>query len=155
MVPDDSHAVLIGVSAYEDAEFRPIRAARRSVEAMRALLTDPVLCGWPPDRVTEIVNPSLAVDVATGLVDLAEKTTGALLVYYAGHGVLSPRAELCLTVTSTRWNRPKITGLTWETVAEVLRSSSARVRLAILDCCFAGQAIEALTDSCGPQNHSG
>ena len=54
------------------------------------------------------------------------------------------RGELCLTVTSTRPNRPKITGLSWETIAEELRTCPAQIRLAILDCCFAGQAIEAL-----------
>ncbi|MGB6165629.1 MAG: caspase family protein [Pseudonocardiaceae bacterium] len=136
-LPAGSHAVLIGVSAYEHAEFPPIRAARNSLQAMRELLSDPALCGWPPERVTVIANPLSAAD-------LAETTTGVLLLYYAGHGALSARGELCLTVTSTRPDRPKITGLHWDALAEVLRASPARARIAILDCCFAGQAIEAL-----------
>src|SRR5262249_40350689 len=49
-----------------------------------------------------------------------------------------------LTVTSTRPDRPKISGLPWETLGDVLRGSAANVRLAILDCCFAGQATETL-----------
>ena len=66
-------------------------------------------------------------------------------------GVLSDTGELCLTVTSTRPNRPKISGLHWDTVADVLRAcpAPARMRLAILDCCFAGQAIESLSRSAG------
>lgn len=139
-----SRAVLIGVSAYEYAEFPSIRAARNSLEAMQSLLTDPTLCGWPAELVTVIANPVSATALADRIADLAEATTGVLLLYYVGHGALSARGELCLTATATRPNRPKITGLPWETVAEVLRSCPARTRLVILDCCFAGQAIEAL-----------
>jgi hypothetical protein len=140
----NSNAVLIGVSAYEYAEFPPIRAARNSLQAMQSLLADPALCGWPPELITVIANPISAADLADRFADLAETTTGVLLLYYVGHGVLSTQGELCLTVTSTRPNRPKITGLPWETLAEVLRTCPARTRLAILDCCFAGQAIESL-----------
>ena len=53
-------------------------------------------------------------------------------------------------MTTTRPDRPKISGLPWETLAEVLRACPARVRLAMLDCCFAGQAIEALSSDAGP-----
>jgi hypothetical protein len=136
--------VLIGVSAYEYAEFPPIRAARNSLQAMRSLLSDPALCAWPPEGITVIANPISATELAAALADLAELTTGVLLVYYVGHGVLSSGGDLCLTVTSTRPDRPKISGLPWDTVAEVLRGYPASTRVAILDCCFAGQAVEAL-----------
>jgi tetratricopeptide (TPR) repeat protein len=143
-LPPGSHAVLIGVSEYEDGEFRPIRAARNSLRAMQALLTDPALCRWPPELITVITDPASASDLAVRIADITEITTGVLLLYYVGHGVLSTRGELCLTVTSTRPNRPKLTGLPWETLADVLRTCPARIRLTILDCCFAGQAIETL-----------
>src|SRR5260370_33939492 len=41
-------------------------------------------------------------------------------------------------------------GLPWDAVADVLRSCPAHTRLAVLDCCFAGQAIEALTGDGNP-----
>jgi hypothetical protein len=145
LVPAGSCAVLIGVSAYEYAEFPPIRAARNSLQAMRSLLSDPALCAWPQERITVIANPISATELAGTIADLAERTTDVLLVYYVGHGVLSPGGELCLTVTSSRPDRPKITGLPWDTVAEVLRGCPASTRVAILDCCFAGQAVAAIT----------
>ena len=145
-----SRAVLVGVSAYEYAEFPPIRAARNSLEAMSSLLSDPGLCAWPPEWITVIANPISAAGLATQIADLAESTTGVLLLYYAGHGVLSASGELCLTVTSTRPDRPKISGLPWETLGEVLRGCPATVRLAILDCCFAGQATETLAGGSEP-----
>ena len=148
--PAGSHAVLIGVSEYEDAEFPPIRAARNSLQAMQSLLADPTLCGWPPELITVITGPISAAGLALSIADITETTTGVLLLYYVGHGVLSTRGELCLTVTSTRLNRPKITGLPWDTIAEELRTCPAPIRLVILDCCFAGQAIEALGADSGP-----
>ena len=90
--------MLIGVSAYENAEFPPIRAARNSLQAMRSLLTDPALCGWAPQQITVIADPASASDLADRIADLAETATGVLLLYYVGHGVLSARGELCLTV---------------------------------------------------------
>ena len=144
-IPADARAVLIGVSDYDHPGFPPIRAARNSLQAMRALLADPALCGWPPGQVTVIENPASAADLADQVADLAESTTGVLLLYYVGHGVLSTRGELCLTVTSTRPSRPQFSGLAWENVTYILHGCPARVRLVILDCCFAGQAIEALS----------
>jgi hypothetical protein len=149
-VPAGSCAVLIGVSAYEYAEFPPIRAARNSLQAMRSLLSDPALCAWPAERITVIANPISAASLATDIADLAESATGVLLLYYVGHGMLSARGELCLTVTSTHPDRPEISGLPWGTLADMLRGCPASARVAILDCCFAGQAIEALTGDGDP-----
>ena len=142
-----SHAILIGVSAYEYTELPPIRAARNSLQAMRGVLAHPGLCGWRSECITIISNPISATELAVSIADLAENTTDALILYYVGHGVLTDRGELCLSVTSTRPNRAKMTSLTWETVADVLRASPARIRIGILDCCFAGQAIESLTSN--------
>ena len=113
---------------------------------MQSLLADPALCGWPPQQITVIGDPISAADLGNQIAELAEATNGVLLVYYVGHGGLSDHGEeLCLTVTSTLPNRPKITGLPWEHLADVLRASPARIRLVILDCCFAGRAIESLS----------
>ena len=140
IVPAGSSAVLIGVSAYEYAGLPPIRAARNSLNAMRSLLADPALCAWPDGQVTVIANPISAGDLAAQIADLAAATTGVLLLFYVGHGVLSASGDLCLTVTSTDPGRPERSGLPWNTVADVLRGSPAHTRLSILDCCFAGQA---------------
>lgn len=143
--PDGSRAVLIGVSTYADRAFPEIRAARNSLKRMSWLLADPSLCGWPTEALTVIADPASVTDLANQLTDLSEETSGALLVYYVGHGTLSARGELCLTVTTTRRSRPAITGVPWDVVAQALRDSPARVKIVILDCCFAGQAIsEAL-----------
>ena len=55
-----------------------------------------------------------------------------------------------MTVTSTRADRPKVSGLPWADVADVLRDCRARMRLVVLDCSFAGRAIEAPAIEGGP-----
>jgi hypothetical protein len=143
---DESRAILIGVSAYEDAEFPPIRAARNSLTAMHRMLTDPELCGWKPETIMVISNPSSASDLAVQITNLARAAKGVLMIYYVGHGALSKHGELCLTVSTTLSDHAKITGLPWSVVGDALHESPARMRCAILDCCFAGQAIEAMAN---------
>ncbi|MFD4763981.1 caspase domain-containing protein [Streptomyces sp. NPDC058439] len=139
----DSHAILIGVSEYSDTQFPRIPAARNNLDAILHVLTNPLLCAWP-GRITTIPDPTSRDALSVTIAEIAERTTGVLLVYYAGHGTLSPRGDLCLTVGTTRFDRPALTGVPWDDVAGALRTSLARTRIAILDCCFAGQAIEAL-----------
>ena len=140
IVPPGSSAILIGVSAYEYAELPPIRAARNSLQAMRSMLADPALCGWPPGQIRVIANPLSADDLSAEIAEVAAATTGVLLLYYVGHGVLSADRELCLSVTATHPDRPEGSGLPWQALAETLHGSPAHTRLSILDCCFGGQA---------------
>ncbi|MGD0699139.1 MAG: hypothetical protein ABSA02_04560 [Trebonia sp.] len=144
MLPPNSRAILIGVSRYDDpVSFPELQAAANSLRAMRTLLADPGLCGWPPEQITTIPNPRDRAELENLLSDAAEATTGVLLIYYVGHGILSPRLELCLTVATSKPTRPKITAVPWESVAEILdfRNCPARARIVILDCCYAGQVI--------------
>ena len=103
------------------------------------------MCGWSRDQITVISNPKSVSELGIQLTELAKETTGVLLLYYVGHGVVTERAELCLTVSSTHPGHPGISGLRWETVRHAFLSSPARVRVGILDCCFSGRAIEALS----------
>ncbi|MFE0460453.1 caspase family protein [Kitasatospora sp. NPDC058965] len=139
-----SRAVLIGVAGYEDPDFPKVPAALNSLAGMRELLTDPDRCGWPEDRLTVIADPDHAGRLAQRLRAIARSTSDILLVYYVGHGKLTTRGELCLTVTDTAADDPEVTGLPFDWVRKALRESPARIKMVILDCCFAGQAIEAL-----------
>ena len=148
IVPAGSSAILIGVSAYEYAEFAPVRAARNSLQAMRSMLADPALCGWAPSQLRVITNPISAGDLNAEIAAVAAATTGVLLLYYAGHGVLSADGELCLSVTGTQPGRPEASGLPWWALAGTVRNSPAHTRLSILDCCFGGEtaAVGALAE---------
>ena len=150
IVPPGSSAILVGVSAYEYAELPPIRAARNSLQAMRSMLADPELCGWPRGQLRVIANPLSAEELKAEIAEVAAATTGVLLLYYVGHGVLSAGGELCLSVTATHPDRPETSGLPWRALADTLRGSPAHTRLSILDCCFGGQATAAGPESLAP-----
>ena len=140
-----SRAVLIGTATYRDSTFPPVPAAANSLNGMRQILTDPGLCGWPHDRVTVIEDPADMRRLVQTLRRMAKETADVLLVYFAGHGVIVPRGELCLVLTDTDSGDPDITGLPYHHVREALLDSPARLKVSVLDCCYSGRAIEALS----------
>jgi len=143
LVPPDrarSRAVLVGTSQYD--ELTPVPAAARSLDRMHRLLTGP-LCGWPDDRVTVIGEQRLPADLPDQLVDLYIHATDVALFYYVGHGQIDDEGQLCLGLVGSRLQteRRATTSLTFDAVRRALRASSAAVKVVILDCCFAGQAV--------------
>jgi Trk K+ transport system NAD-binding subunit len=140
-----SRAVLIGTASYRDSRFLPLPAAANSLAGMREVLTDPGLCGWPRERVTVLTDPVDMPQVVKALRRLARDTDEVLLVYFVGHGVILPRGRLCLALADTDADDPDITGLAYEWVRDAFIDSAARQKIAILDCCYSGRAIEALS----------
>lgn len=139
-----SRAILIGVSNYHDPSYPVITAAANSMRAMRDILTDRDLCGWPRDRVILFPDPENGGRFAQQLRRIAEQTTGVLLLYFVGHGTITRRGELCLTLTDTDADGAEYTGLEYAKIKDILIDSPAQIKVAILDCCYAGRAIEAL-----------
>jgi hypothetical protein len=140
----DDAAILIGVSQYRDPSLLDVPAARNSLHAMHRLLTSPELCGWSEEQVHVVENPAGATDLALGLHRLAEETTGTLLIYFVGHGVVSKSGALCLAAGDTQLRYPDLTGLEYDKVRSALLDSPAQVKLVILDCCYSGRIIQGL-----------
>ncbi|MDN3259855.1 caspase family protein [Streptomyces sp. CSDS2] len=140
----DDAAVLIGVSRYRDPSLLDVPAARNSLHAMHRLLTTPELCGWAEDQVHVLEDPTGATDLALELHRLAEETTGTLLIYFVGHGVVSKSGALCLAAGDTQLRYPDLTGLEYDKVRSALLDSPAQVKLVILDCCYSGRVIHGL-----------
>jgi hypothetical protein len=133
------------VSTFADETLAAVPAAANSVARMREMLTDPGLGGWPEDRVSVFLNPGVVGAFTAGLHDLARQAEDALVFYFVGHGVLSEMSELCLVLSDTRHGYAEAMGLPYSGVRKVLQSSTARVKTVILDCCYSGQAIQALS----------
>lgn len=140
----DDAAVLIGVSSYRDPSLLDVPAARNSLHAMYRLLTSPELCGWSEDQVHVLEDPAGATDLALELHRLAEETTGTLLIYFVGHGIVSKSGALCLAAGDTRLRYPDLTGLEYDKVRSALLDSPAQVKLVVLDCCYSGRIIHGL-----------
>ncbi|TVZ76574.1 DNA primase catalytic core [Streptomyces sp. BK340] len=140
-----NHAVLIGVSRFDDEAFPPVPAAANSLRDMYKVLTDPNLCGWPVEDVSVIKDPMYDHKFVVQLRRLAQETTGTFLVFFVGHGTMTEKGELCLVFSDTLSEHADITGLSYGQVREALLLSPARVKIAVLDCCYSGRALQALS----------
>jgi hypothetical protein len=140
-----SQAILIGTSRYADSFFPPLPAVANSVRGMRETLTDPALCGWPAERVIAWEDPTDVRPLVRDLRRLARQTLDVLLVYFVGHGTITPRGQLCMILADTDADNADITGLEFERLRQAVLDSPARTKIVILDCCYSGRAIEVLS----------
>lgn len=137
-----SRAILLSTSRY-DAGFgnQPMPAAANSLRSMRAVLQDS--CGWPADRIVELVDQSTRDVVLQQIVPLIHEATEVLLLYYVGHGQLLQGNDLGLALTDTR-EEAKLRASTSlrlkDLRPEIEENCDAQVKLLILDCCCSGIA---------------
>src|SRR5262249_33674980 len=103
-------------------------------------------CGLAEDALRLVVDPASPADMGIALDDEAERAEGILLVYYVGHGLLSPSGELYLAtrITDHRAGRLAFTGLAYSAVRNALLESRANSIIVVLDCCFSGRAVGTL-----------
>ncbi|MFE6869303.1 caspase family protein [Kitasatospora sp. NPDC057692] len=150
-LPDrsDSRAILIGTGTYQNTGFPALPAVANSLKGMAGILTE--LGGWPKERVTVLENPSDVRVLVPELRELITQTEGALFLYYAGHGIVLPNGQLCLALTDTTPGNADVDGLTYQKVRDLLLDSRARVIAVVLDCCYSGRAVTALS---GPDDGS-
>ncbi|MHC5264214.1 caspase family protein [Streptomyces sp. UC4497] len=135
---------MIGVTNFHDTSLTSVPAAANSVNRLKEVLTDPALGGWPEDRVSVFLDPRETGAFQATLSDLVQSATDGLLLYFVGHGTLSDMSELCLVLSDTRTDLADATGLPYTAVKKILARSPATIRTVILDCCYSGQAIQAL-----------
>jgi hypothetical protein len=98
--------------------------------------SSPVCAAGGRTKVIPIVDPENSGPLLRHLRGLAEDTSGVLLLYFVGHGVLSKQGELCLAITDTDHANPNATGVEYNKIKRMLYAGiPAATRIAILDCC--------------------
>ncbi|MFD8006645.1 caspase, EACC1-associated type [Streptomyces mirabilis] len=144
-----SRAVLVGTSEY--TELPSVPAAAHSLRRMHQLLTGP-LCGWPANRVDVVADQRRPADLPDRLVELYGDALDVALFYYVGHGQVDFENRLCLGLTDSRLQteRRATTSLTFDAVRQAMAASPAKVKVVILDCCFAGRAVQELNTLAAP-----
>ncbi|WTW99870.1 caspase family protein [Streptomycetaceae bacterium NBC_01309] len=138
--PRASRAVLIGTHTYDHLTDLP--AVADNLRALRTALADPLVWGLPDAHCTVVEQPGSADDVLEAVSDAASAASDLLLVYFAGHGLLSPVDDgLDLALRGSRHDQ-RFRRLGYEAVRAVLRDARhIRAKAVVLDCCFAGRAI--------------
>jgi hypothetical protein len=143
--PQASRALLIGVSTYRHLPSVP--AVRKNIESLTAALTDEALWGLPGGHCHRLNDPMMPVEVDRALGAAADGVgrDGLLLVYFAGHGLIEPDSgSLYLAVGGTETTAVHATGVPYEWVRRGVRRCRATRRVVILDCCYAGRALDRL-----------
>lgn len=79
------------------------------------------------------------------LARAAAEAEDTLLIYYAGHGILGWNDELYLTVWESDDHQIAGTAVPFGWVRSTMQDSPAAVRIIVLDCCFSGAAIGAMS----------
>jgi hypothetical protein len=104
-------------------------------------------CGLDPGNIIRILDAADPMRTGIAVAEAAEQATDVLLVHYVGHGFVSPDGELYLATKATdpRANRLEYNSVRYDTIRKSLLNSSARAIVVILDCCFSGRAIGALS----------
>ncbi|MEU9123440.1 YDG/SRA domain-containing protein [Streptomyces sp. NPDC048506] len=147
--PVQSRAVLIGASNFAETDGLPsIPAVSDNLEGLRAALTSSTTGSLTAEHCTLLRDPLAASEVGQALARSAE-ATDVLFVYYSGHGLVDERGRLYLSLSSTRPDQLRWTALPFDALREELAASPAAIRILVLDCCFSGRAIEAMSDSHG------
>ncbi|MFS4091114.1 caspase family protein [Streptomyces sp. AF1A] len=148
---ENSWAVLVGTSTHEPPSNLPdIPQARTSIEDLRKALTGPSGM-FDEEHVFLVANPKSAEEVLGTLDRLAGRKPDVVLFYYVGHGMQasyaddsSGRTELFLALPGSIDDRTEAlrTGLPIGSVFGRLRYLRAKQSVVVLDCCFAGRALD-------------
>ena len=144
--PAASAAVLIGSSTFRDARLAALPGVANNVADLAAILTDAELLGWPAQRICTLLDCVDTSELIGQLSQLAGKAFDTFVVYYSGHGLLSNDGDLVLATPAARADMPKYTGLPYACIRDIVDRCRAARRIVILDCCFSGRALRAMSD---------
>jgi uncharacterized caspase-like protein len=140
-----TRAVLIGTGTHAAGSGLPdVPAVGTTLVDLEQVLIS--RCGMADSTVRVLTDPPSPLDVGLVLAESAQQAQDMLLVYYVGHGLVSPGGELYLATKSTE-RRPELlayTALACAAVRDTLLESPARSIVVVLDCCFSGKAVGVL-----------
>ena len=139
------HALIIGVANYPRVNPLP-ETILNDARDLRALLTDPSACGYPPDQVTPLLDEQATADnIRVALADLAARTgpTDTAVVYFSGHGAHDSAGpdtrQYILPHDSDLVDLPN-TAIAGDEMTALLREIRAGRLLVLFDSCHSGGA---------------
>ncbi|MFI6324357.1 caspase family protein [Nonomuraea sp. NPDC050556] len=106
-------------------------------------------CGVPRRSIQIELDPPTPMVMGEAIATATESAGQLLLVYFCGHGLVSPSGNLYLSAACTdpRSLRLEHTALPYATLRRYLLDCAAGPLVIILDCCFSGRAVSGLGDA--------
>ncbi|MGW5714968.1 caspase family protein [Amycolatopsis sp. NPDC003865] len=139
-----SHAVLLGAGRFRDPGLTALPAVSENLLALRSRFTDPGTGVFAAENCVTVPEDASVAEAGRLVNRCAEQARDLLLVYYAGHGLVDDRGRLHLALHNTETSSLKYSALAVDLLREDIGASPAEARVLILDCCFAGRAIDVM-----------
>lgn len=140
---DRFQALIVGVGAYE--YFTDLPETVNDAAQLQQVLTDPLRCGYSPERVETLVESSATrSNILRGLANLAKDATGdtTTVIYFSGHGGFTRDnpSVVYLCPREANLTRMDDTAISNETFSRALAEIKTRRLVVIIDACHAGGA---------------
>lgn len=136
--PPRLRAMIVGFRDYQ--HYPPLLSARADVKSLEQLLRSaPGESPWDLSPFGQGTKDDLAN--ATRSFFSTGATHDTLLFYFSGHGEVVDR-DLYLVVRTTEPDDIMITAFPIKALVNYVKSSPARQKVIILDCCYSGEAAE-------------
>ncbi len=133
-------ALLLGVGQYDARDdLPPLHTPAADIRALGKVLLDKERCRF--DEVKEVCDAEAHRLVES--VDALFASAGRddlVLIYFSGHGKLSPKGGLHLCARNTKLERLLSTTLPLTILNQFINSKPVAQVIVILDCCFSGAA---------------
>ncbi|WP_410667971.1 caspase domain-containing protein [Amycolatopsis sp. cmx-4-68] len=142
--PSRSHVVLLGAGRFRDPWLTDLPAVSENLLALRGRFTDPGTGVFAAGNCVTVPEDASVAEAGRLVNRHAEQARDLLLVYYAGHGLIDDRGRLHLALHHTEASSLKYSALAVDLLREDIGASPAEARVLILDCCFAGRAIDVM-----------
>ncbi|MEU6125584.1 caspase family protein, partial [Streptomyces sp. NPDC047123] len=137
--PSASRAVLIGASAYETLDDLP--GVGHSAAVLGSLFTRSDVWGLPPEHCQVVLDPRAPRQLSKPVAEAAQQATDALVIYYAGHGLIEPRTgQLHLAVGDSDRLSVHDTAAPYEWIRRSIEQSPAARKIVVVDCCYSARA---------------
>ncbi|MFI5774578.1 caspase family protein [Streptomyces sp. NPDC051658] len=137
-----SRALLIGTGRHLPGSQLPdVPAVSATIQELGRTLVDN--CGLRPESLLPpLLDPRDPIEFGNAVVAAAKQAEDVLLLYYVGHGLVSPGNELYLATTATDDLAEGLAfkALPYQAVRDAFSNCRARSIIVVLDCCFAGRA---------------
>ncbi|MGF6637226.1 caspase family protein [Paraburkholderia sp. MM6662-R1] len=141
----ESRVIFIGTTrCHEDMErLPPLPQVENNIADLRKLFGHPHVVGLPPACITTLIDVEEAGTVVRSVARYALEATDTLLIYYSGHGLYGDRkCPLYLAAGTTTSDMKRSSAIRVTDIKDAMRDSPARKRILILDCCYAGRALD-------------
>ncbi len=136
-------AFVIGVNAYNDPSFGPLRFAQRDAERLGSVLADPARGGFAAVEV--VVDGDLTARGIVSRLQAWSETIGPedlAVVYFSGHGTRKldekNRSVVYLATSDTAKEKPETSAIPLSAMQEFLTTLPTTRRLLVVDACFTG-----------------